>query len=119
MTKQEMLEILGIIEELTGKAGNNNSTSNTSNTKNDSEDSSSDVCLKLALVQESRTEDNTTMLVYEGKLCNKVPLLVEIEKHDSEGIRLETLNAIPGRFLKKKFKHIFLQNMYNNFPELH
>jgi hypothetical protein len=116
MTKQEMLEILGIIEELTEKA------SNAANTAKDSTNTTdtpfSDECLTLSLIQQVRTEDNTTMFVYEGKVCNKLPILVEIEKHDSEGIRLESLNAIPGGCFRKKFKNVFLSAMHSKFTEL-
>jgi hypothetical protein len=116
MTKQEMLEILGIIEELTEKASNASSTAKESTATADAP--FSDECLTLSLVEKVRTEDNTTMFMYEGKVCNKLPVLVEIEKHDSEGIRLESLNAIPGGCFRKKFKNVFLNAMHSKFTEL-
>jgi hypothetical protein len=116
MTKQEMLEILGIIEELTEKTSNATSTTKDSTTTTDT--SFSGECLTLSLVQQVRTEDNTTMYMYEGKICEKLPVLVEVEKHDSEGIRLVSLNAIPGGCFRKKFKNVFLNVMHSKFTEL-
>jgi hypothetical protein len=117
MTKQELFEILGIIEEVTATSSTENNSKNSKNNSN-VDSTVTDDCLKLLLVKAVKTADSTTMYLYEGELCDKISLLVAIEKHESKGIRLETLNGVPGDFLKKKFKNSFLRAMHSKFVEL-
>ena len=113
MTKEQLLEILALVEEVSGKAADDKAAETQTE-----DDAQIKKCLDLKLINKAETENGTTMYMYEGKLCKKVPLIVEIEKHETKGVRIETLNGIPGEFLKGKFKKSFLGGMSDNFSEL-
>jgi hypothetical protein len=110
MTKEQLLDILALVDEVSGKAAADKAEAEV--------DPSLEKCLDLKLINTEKTEDGTTMYMYEGKLCKKLPLIVVIEKHNTDGIRIESINGIPGAFLRGKFKKSFLGAMAENFSEL-